>query len=138
VSKNGNLLLNVGPKPGGAIPEVQVDRIKGVGAWLSVNGDAIYGTRPWKRAEGRTSDGTEVRFTSKPGSLFAILMETPKGPEITIESLKAANGTRVELLGDDEPLAWAQEGSGIAVRLGHRLPDSPAVCLKMTPGPSEQ
>jgi alpha-L-fucosidase len=74
VSKNGNLLLNVGPKPGGEIPEVQVDRIKGVGAWLAVNGDAIYGTRPWQRAEGRTVDGVDVRFTSKPGTLFAILM----------------------------------------------------------------
>jgi len=136
VSKNGNLLLNVGPKPGGEIPEVQLDRIKGVGAWLSVNGDAIYGTRPWKRAEGRTTDGSGVRFTSKPGSLFAILMETPRSPEITIESLKAAAGTRVELLGDDEPLAWAQEGSGVAVRLGSRLPEGPAVCLKITPEPS--
>ncbi len=77
VSKNGNLLLNVGPKPGGEIPEVQVDRIRGVGAWLEVNGDAVYGTRPWKRAEGRTTDGTEVRFTSKPDTLFAILMKTP-------------------------------------------------------------
>jgi alpha-L-fucosidase len=135
VSKNGNLLLNVGPKPGGEIPEVQVDRIKGVGAWLSVNGDAIYGTRPWKRAEGRTVDGKEVRFTGKPGSLFAILLEKPRGTEITIESLKAADGMRVELLGQDEPLGWEQAGRGIAVRFGRQLPDSPAVCLKMTPEP---
>jgi len=137
VSKNGNLLLNVGPKPGGKIPEVQVDRIKGVGAWLSVNGDAIYGTRPWKRAEGQTADGPAVRFTSKPGSLFAILMETPQGPEITIESLKAANGMRVELLGYEKPLDWEQAGSGVTVRFGCRLSDSPAVCLKMTPEPAD-
>ena len=136
VSKNGNLLLNVGPKPGGEIPDVQVDRIKGVGAWLSVNGDAIYGTRPWKRAEGRTTEGLGVRFTSKPGSLFAILMETPRGGEITIEALKAADGTRVELLGQDEPLEWEQAGSGMTVKTGRQLPDSPAVCLKMTPEPS--
>lgn len=136
VSKNGNLLLNVGPKPGGEIPEVQVDRIKGVGAWLEVNGDAIYGTRPWERAEGRTADGTGVRFTSKPGCLFAILMETPKGPETFIESLKAADGMRVELLGYDKPLDWEKAGNGIKVRFGHRLPGSPAICLKMTPGPS--
>ncbi|MHB8895682.1 MAG: alpha-L-fucosidase, partial [Candidatus Geothermincolia bacterium] len=133
VSKNGNLLLNVGPKPGGEIPEVQVDRIKGVGAWLAVNGDAIYGTRPWKRAEGRTTDGTAVRFTSKTGSLFAILMETPRDPEITIESLRAADGTTIELLGQEGPLDWERSGGGITVRLNRKLPDSPAICLKITP-----
>jgi alpha-L-fucosidase len=135
VSKNGNLLLNVGPKPGGDIPEVQVDRIKGVGAWLAVNGDAIYGTRPWTRAEGKTADGAPVRFTSKPGSLFAILMEAPRGQEVTIEALRAGDGMRVELLGRDETLDWVQTGSGVTVRLGRQLPDSPAVCLKMTPEP---
>ncbi len=135
VSKNGNLLLNVGPKPGGEIPEVQIDRIRGVGAWLSVNGDAIYGTRPWKRAEGRTAEGAEVRFTSKPDCLFAILMETPQSPEVTIENLRAAEGMRVELLGYDQPLDWEQAGTGVTVRFGRRLPDSPAACLKMTPGP---
>jgi alpha-L-fucosidase len=137
VSKNGNLLLNVGPKPGGEIPEVQLDRIKGVGAWLAVNGDAIYGTRPWTTAEGRTTDGGEVRFTSKPDSLFAILMQTPAGQEVTIESLKAVDGMRVELLGCDRPLEWQRAGAGLTVRFGRRLPDSPAVCLKMTP-PAQQ
>jgi len=50
--------------------------------------------------------------------------------------MKAAAGTRSSCLGDDEPLAWAQEGSGVAVRLGSRLPEGPAVCLKITPEPS--
>jgi alpha-L-fucosidase len=136
VSKNGNLLLNVGPKPGGEIPEVQLDRIKGIGAWLAVNGDAIYGTRPWKRAEGRTSDDNEVRFTSKPGSLYAILMERPLGREVTIEFLRAGEDMRVELLGDGGPLDWVQAGSALEVNLGRRLPDSPALCLKMTPAPA--
>jgi alpha-L-fucosidase len=137
VSKNGNLLLNVGPKPGGEIPDVQIDRIKGVGAWLAVNGDAIYGTRPWKRAEGRTTEGSDVRFTGKSGSLFAILMETPRSPEITIQGLKAADGTRVELLGRDKPLEWTQSGGNVTVRLQGQWPDSPAVCLKMTPAPED-
>lgn len=135
VSKNGNLLLNVGPKPGGEIPEVQVDRIKGVGAWLTVNGDAIYGTRPWKRAEGRTTDGTDVRFTSKQNSLFAILLKTPAAEQITIESLKAPEGMRVELLGADGPLDWQQAGSALTIQFGRRLAHSPAVSLKMTPAP---
>jgi len=133
VSKNGNLLLNVGPKPGGEIPDVQLDRIKGVGAWLAVNGDAIYGTRPWKRAEGRTTDGIQLRFTRKQDSLFAILMKTPESQEVTIESLNAAEGMKLELLGSDKPIEWRQAGDGLTVRFGRRLADSPAVCLKMTP-----
>lgn len=136
VSKNGNLLLNIGPKPGGEIPDVQVDRIRGVGRWLAVNGEAIYGTRPWKTAEGRTSDGTELRFTSKNGSLYAILMAMPRGADVTLEGLQAAEGTRVELLGRDEPLVWNQTDQGIAVTLGRNVPDSPAMSLKFTPEPT--
>ena len=52
VSKNGNLLLDVGPEADGTIPPVQMTRLQALGAWLEQNGDAIYGTRPWKRAEG--------------------------------------------------------------------------------------
>ncbi len=137
VSKNGNLLLNVGPKPGGEIPAVQVDRIKGVGAWLAVNGDAIYGTRPWTRAEGRTSDGGDVRFTRKQDAMFAILMRTPTAEQVTIQALQARPEMRVELLGGDRPLDWRPAGDGVTVCFGRRLPDSPAVCLKMTPAPTE-
>ena len=48
VSKNGNLLLNIGPKPDGTIPDEVQQVLRDVGSWLAVNGDAIYGTRPWK------------------------------------------------------------------------------------------
>jgi len=80
-------------------------------------------------------DGTEVRFTSKPDSLFAILMEAPRGPEVTIESLRAAEGTRIGLLGSDGPLDWVQGSRGITVNVGSVGTDSPAVCLKVTPNP---
>jgi len=109
VSKNGNLLLNVGPMPGGRIPDVQLDRIRGIGAWLAVHGEAIYGTRPWLKAEGRTTDGTQLRFTSKQGCLYAILMRRPVDPEVTIDSLRAVEGMHVELLGSDRPSIGAKQ-----------------------------
>lgn len=63
VSKNGNLLLNIGPTAAGEIPEIQRQRLEGLGAWLRVNSEAIFETRPWVRAEGVTGAGTPVRFT---------------------------------------------------------------------------
>ena len=65
VSKNGNLLLDVGPEADGTIPAVQMERLKALGDWLQINGEAIYGTRPWKRAQGNTSESIPARFTQK-------------------------------------------------------------------------
>ena len=65
VSKNGNLLLDVGPEADGTIPPIQMDRLKSLGAWLRQNGEAIYGTEPWSRAEGETDQNIPVRFTQK-------------------------------------------------------------------------
>src|SRR5260370_39983759 len=73
VSKNGNLLLDVGPEADGTIPGVQMDRLLALGAWLQRNGEAIYGTHPWKRAVGETSDGTSVRLTHKDSAGYARL-----------------------------------------------------------------
>ena len=108
-----------------------------MGPWLAVNGEAIYGTRPWNRAEGSTTDGTPVRFTSKPESLFAILMEKPRGAEILVRSLKAPEGMRIEMLGDGAALDWEQDGSAIKVKLPRQLPDAPAFSLEMTPRPAD-
>ena len=60
VSKNGNLLLNVGPMADGTIPELQQKCLLGFGEWMKTNGEALYGTRPWIRAEGETSEGIEI------------------------------------------------------------------------------
>ena len=65
VSKNGNLLLNVGPTAEGKIPDNQRERLEGFGHWLDINGEAIFGTRPWTQAEAKTLDGIPVRFTRK-------------------------------------------------------------------------
>jgi len=86
VAKNGNLLLNVGPRGEDAqIPSEQIARLKGFGAWLKANCEGIYGTRPWTRASGKTTDGTNIRFVQKNGTLYAHLLDAPKGTQFTIE-----------------------------------------------------
>lgn len=135
VSKNGNLLLNVGPAADGTIPPAQQERLLGLGAWLAVNGEAVFDTRPWFRAEGRTMDGTAIRFTQKGTALYVILLGAPPGPRITIASLVAAPVTCVHLLGHDEPLCWMQEGRRLSITLPEQLPPSPAYAIRIVPPP---
>ncbi len=135
VSKNGNLLLNVGPMADGTIPEEQQERLRGLGRWLEVNGEAVFGTRPWKRAEGHTTDGLELRFTQQGEALYAVLLDRPQQPQVTIESLRAGEGATVHLLGRAEALAWHQQGEHLAISLPDDLPETPAYALRITPRP---
>jgi len=138
VSKNGNLLLDVGPKADGTIPKLQVERLKGLGNWLGINGEAIFGTRPWVEAEGKTDGGDRIRFTYKNGAVYAILLDTPKSSEVKIKSLMAQKGTQMRLFekGGSIKLKWNQHGDDIWIHLPHNLPDSPAYTIKMDPQPS--
>jgi alpha-L-fucosidase len=126
VSKNGNLLLNVGPRgEDGVIPEPQLRRLAWLGAFLERSGAAIYGTRPWRRAEGTTREGLGVRFTAKDGLLHALVLGTPPAGSVTILDLAPAEGARVELLGRG-PLPWKRDGDGLRIELGAPLPEAPA------------
>ena len=101
VSKNGNLLLNVGPKSDGTIPAEASERLLGLGDWLRINGEAIYGTRHWQTfGEGKTIVGEghmrehedkpfnaqDIRFTARDGALYAICLGWP-GENAVIKSL---------------------------------------------------
>jgi alpha-L-fucosidase len=131
VSKNGNLLLDVGPEADGTIPPVQMERLKELGAWLGQNGDAIYGTRPWTRAEGKTAEGVDVRFTQKGAMLYATLMGDVKGPSVTVNALKPKPGSKIHLLGYKKPLQWSQEGDDIKVTLPSTMPGKYAYVLSI-------
>ena len=75
VSKNGNLLINIGPKSDGTIPELQMQPLLALGKWLDVNGEAIFGTIPWEKPSTTSNLNIDVRFTSKPGLLYVHLLE---------------------------------------------------------------
>ena len=78
VSHNGNLLINVGPRADGTIPEIQASRLRDLGDWLSKYGDAIYGTRIWtERQKDTLPGGAEVFYTRKGNDIYAIIDRLP-------------------------------------------------------------
>ena len=131
VSKNGNLLLGIAPEPGGVFRDEQRTRLLALGEWLSVNGEAIYDTRPWDRAEGTTADGLPVRFTCTDGALYVIVLGTPRGPVLSIEGLVWPEGAPARLLGYELPLAWEQQAGHLAVRIPTSLPERPAWVVRL-------
>ena len=136
VSKNGNLLLDIGPRADGSIPELQLSRLREFGKWLRVNGEAIYETRPWVRSEGKTRDGVPIRFTQKGDSLYAILLAKPKTRDIEVESLLLKEGTKVQMLGANGNLSWTGSGENLNLTLPNEMPGDHAFAIKMTPRPA--
>lgn len=135
VSKNGNLLLNLGPMKDGTIPEIQKEHVLGLGAWLEKNGDAIFGTRPWVRAEGMSSGGIEVRFTQKGEVLYFILLGVPNENLVIIESIKAPENAKIIQLENGDSLSWNQNGENLEINTLGKSSSGPAVAFSMTPKP---
>ena len=131
VSKHGNLLLNVGPMASGEIPAPQLARLKVFGAWLRANGAAIYGARPWTRAEAVTADGLPVRFTQSPGQLNLIVLGAPSGEQLRIRDLALAGEAR--LLADGSPVSVSQDGPDLALTFAKPLTGAfaPTVSVKL-------
>jgi alpha-L-fucosidase len=131
VSKNGNLLLDVGPEADGTIPPVQMSRLQVLGVWLKQNGEAIYGTRPWTHAEGETAEGIPLRFTQANSFLYVILMGEPKTGKVIVKNLELESGAQISMLGQNGGLEWAQHGGDVEIRLPSSLPGRFAYVLKV-------
>ncbi|MEZ4831167.1 MAG: alpha-L-fucosidase [Caldilineaceae bacterium] len=132
VSKNGNLLLNVGPMADGTIPDLQRERLRALGDWLAVNGEGIFGSRPWARAEGAAhSDGQSVgvRYTQKDGKIYAFLMDAPSHAEIVIDDFPIRDAAQIHLLGSPDPLKFSAVEGGVLVNLPALYSGSPVHTL---------
>ncbi len=128
-ARNGNLLLNVGPRGvDAAIPEAQVSRLKRFGVWLRANGEAVYGAQPWTRSDGITQDGTPVRFTVSGGALNLIFLGAVTGERVVVRDLAPGVGEG-RLLGEEAPVTLAPAGPDLTLtfRAPPRTPFAPVV-----------
>jgi len=152
VSKNGALLLNIGPKPNGEIPDEAKAILKEMGKWLAVNGEAIFGTSNWlvfgegpvqlkKTGELNENEkldysAKDVRFTAKGNALYVTCLGWPTGP-VTIETLKslyAAEIKSVRMLGVDRELKWTLDGKGLTIVPPAKKPCEHAYVFKIVRG----
>ncbi len=154
VSKNGNLLLSIPIRGDGTIDEHEIAFLDGMSRWMDINGEAIFGTRPWEiYGEGPTKvkagmfgedvtksfTAEDVRFTTKDKTLYAFLLGWPKGKSVLIASLGLdalqLHGRRiseVSMLGCGDELEWSQRNDGLWIKMPDHPPCDNAVALKIS------
>jgi len=151
VSKNGNLLLNVGPKSDGAIPDEARAILLQMGAWLKLNGEAIYSTRPWlvfgegptkvanqdMHSDRQTFTPDDIRYTQRGNNLYAIALGWPASGSLRLHTLYTGNSylagpvCSVELLGSQQIISFEQRADGLHIQLPAQKPDEPAYTFRI-------
>ncbi|XP_006631396.2 tissue alpha-L-fucosidase [Lepisosteus oculatus] len=116
VSLGGNYLLNVGPTADGTLPVAFEERLRGVGGWLAVNGEAVYSSRPWRVQNENAT--VPLWYTSKGSDVYAIFLEWPVDNVLQLGAPKTSPASNVTLLGYPKPLRWMPRGpTGLSVFL---------------------
>lgn len=152
VSKNGCLLLNVGPKSDGTITEEETEVLRSIGKWLEKNGESIYDTIYWNIfgkgstvvPEGAFTDvnrvafkSEDIRFTYKAPYIYANVLSWPENNKVVIQSLKKGSKyfkghiESIELLGFNNTLSFKREEEGLKVTVNEKLESQYPVCLKI-------
>ena len=157
VSKNGSLLLNIGPKADGTIPDEDKSILLEIGNWLKVNGEAIYDSKVWRKSgegpteiqEGQFTDSKskeftseDIRFTVKGSCLYATVMKYPEDGKVNILSLAEKDASKlphfhgiikdISILGFDEKPSWNRNEEGLEITTDHVSSDKPVVFKLLT------
>jgi alpha-L-fucosidase len=157
VSKNGDLLLNIPVRGDGSIDDKEQAVLAGIGAWMDVNKEAIFGTRPWKvfgegpasegaaltaqgfnEGKGKLFTGEDVRFTTKDGELYMIALGVPQ-KDLQIKSLGMAAKLldkpigSITLLGSAEKVQWSQTADALSIKVPEKVPNAIAIVFEITP-----
>jgi alpha-L-fucosidase len=150
VSKNGNLLLNFPPRPDGTLDNDELEILAEMASWMPINGEAIFGTRPWKifgESPRRILGGmfnedrlqyaaSDIRFTTKGDTLYALALAWPGDRRLVVKSLAQPAGeiSAVRLLGHSGALQWKQTAGGLVVTLPEQKPCEHVFVLKIAGG----
>ncbi|SMD08801.1 alpha-L-fucosidase [Kibdelosporangium aridum] len=111
-SKNGNFLLDIGPRADGSIPEIMQTRLRETGAWLKTNGESIYGTTYWSRMAAQG----QLRFTVKQNEAFYITSLDKPGNQVVVDApVPVRDGDRLTLLGYNGPLKWSKQNGKLVI-----------------------